>query len=153
MLSVLLIVTLTLNADPKSLTYTEACNKAIKEGKELFVWRGVKDDYLVNKHKNAIHIFDPDLSKVKHDFPRVGVIVASPYTKTDLKIDIQTSQIGELADKLASKSLLPRESVGPLTASPKSQPLTKKRVISGGLYYDLYSNGQMIPCTACNAGR
>lgn len=148
MLTALLVAALTLNAPPK-LTYMEGYNKAVKEQKELFVWRGVKDDYIVNKFPNAIHVFDPDLSKIKHDFPNKGVIVASPYTKTDLKIDIQTSQIGELADKLASKSLLPRESVGPL----KSEPLTKKRVIRNGLYYDLYSNGTLVPCSSCNAGR
>lgn len=145
MLTALLVVTLTLNANPPKLTYAEAYNKAIKEQKELFVWRGLKDDYIVNKFPKAIHIFDPDLSRVKHDFPSKGVIVASPYTKSELKIDIQTSQIGELADKLASK----RESVGAL----KSEPLTKKRVVRNGLFYDLYSNGTLVPCSSCNQGR
>lgn len=136
----LLTVLSTSTADPAKLTYMEGYNKAIKENKQLFVWRGVKDDYLISKFSKAIHVFNPDLSKIKHDFPNVGVIVASPYTKTQLKIDIQTSQIGELADKLASK----RESV---------EPLTKKRVVRNGLFYDLYSNGTLVPCSSCNSGR
>lgn len=142
--SLILILAMSVNAGPAN-SYMTGYNKALKENKMLFVWRGCKDDYIVKKFPNAVHLFDPDMKGIKHDFPNKGVIVASPHTKTDLKIDIQTSQIGELADKL----LMPK-------LESKSQPvasLKPKRIIENGYYYDLYPNGSKVPCTQCNQAR
>lgn len=97
----LTVLLVSMSAAPQP-SYMEAYKQAVKENKQLFVWRGLKDDYVVNKYKNAIHVFDPDMKGIKNTFPAKGVIVAVPNKAKGLDIQIETTQIGELCDKLTA---------------------------------------------------
>lgn len=127
----MLFLMLTL-AQPPKMTYMEGYDKAIKEQKKLFVWRGIKDDYVIAKNKDAVHVFDPDLKAegVPDTFIiKKGVIVCSPDPKVKLRVDVQTADVNKINE---------------------TKP---KRIVENVKFYDLFPNGTKIPCQQCNQGR
>ena len=96
MLSLLLVTSMAMAA-PND--YYTASAIAIKEKKMLFVWRGIKDDYIIKRYPNAVHCFDPSgLERV--NLIRKGVIVSLPNDNNVLVVKIETESIGELVFKL-----------------------------------------------------